>query len=136
MAATEESITLARLCAQAAAELKATSITAIDVSERLGITDIFLVISGSSDRQVRALVDAVEKAMLEAGRHRTRREGMDASPHWVLIDYDDIMVHVQQDEDREYYALEKLWSNCPTIDLGVELEEEQSTLDRLLAGEE
>ncbi|MCF2707091.1 ribosome silencing factor [Arcanobacterium haemolyticum] len=133
MVATDLAIDHARIAAQAAADFKATSVTAIDVSERLMITDVFLVISGSSDRQVRALVDAVEEALHKAGVRRVRREGMDASPHWVLIDFDDIMVHVQQDEDREFYALEKLWADCPTIDLGIELEDDApSTLDRLM----
>lgn len=134
MTASEHSIELARIAAEAAAEIKATSIVAIDVSERLMLTDVFVVISGSSDRQVRAIVDDVDEALIKAGRKRVRREGYDASPHWVLVDYDDIIVHVQQDEDREFYALEKLWADCPTIDLGISADNEPSTLDRLMAG--
>ena len=135
MTASQRAIELATAAAQAAADIKATSLVAIDVSERLMITDVFLVISGSSDRQVRAIVDAVDDAMIAAGQKRVRREGYDPSPHWVLIDYDDVVVHVQQDEDREFYALEKLWGDCPVIDLDVQLDDDApSTLDRLMAG--
>lgn len=137
MSASEEIKEFARKAAQAASDVKATSIVALDVSERLVVTEVFLVISGSSDPQLRAIVNGVERALHEVGLKRKRREGLDAEIHWVLLDYGDLIVHVQKDEDREFYALEKLWGDCPTIDLGIELEsEEPSTLDRLLAGTE
>ena len=119
MAASEESLEWARIDARAAAELKATTDAAIDVSERLVLTEVFLVVSGSTDRQVRSLVDAVDEALLKAGVRRKRREGFDEG-HWVLVDYGDLVVHVQQDEDREFYALERLWADCPSIALSVE----------------
>ena len=119
MAASEESLEWARTAARAAAELKPTTIAAIDVSERLVLTEVFLVVSGSSDRQVRSLVDAIDEALLKAGVRRKRREGFDEG-HWVLVDYGDLVVHVQQDEDREFYALERLWADCPSIALPVE----------------
>ena len=119
MAASEESLEWARISARAAAELKATTVAAIDVSERLVLTEVFLVVSGSTDRQVRSLVDAVDEALLKAGVRRKRREGFDEG-HWVLVDYGDLVVHVQQDEDREFYALERLWADCPSIALPVE----------------
>ena len=119
MAASEETLEWARIAAQAAAELKATTIAAIDVSERLVLTEVFLVVSGSSDRQVRSLVDAMDEALLKAGVRRKRREGFDEG-HWVLVDYGDLVVHVQQDEDRDFYALERLWAGCPSIGLSVE----------------
>mgnify|MGYP000510330626 FL=1 len=119
MAASEESLEWARIAARAAAELKATTVAAIDVSERLVLTEVFLVVSGSTDRQVRSLVDAVDEALLKAGVRRKRREGFDEG-HWVLVDYGDLVVHVQQDEDREFYALERLWADCPSIALSVE----------------
>ncbi len=119
MAASEESLEWARIAARAAAELKATTVAAIDVSERLVLTEVFLVVSGSTDRQVRSLVDAVDEALLKAGVRRKRREGFDEG-HWVLVDYGDLVVHVQQDEDREFYALERLWADCPSIALPVE----------------
>ena len=119
MAASEESLEWARIAARAAAELKATTVAAIDVSERLVLTEVFLVVSGSTDRQVRSLVDAVDEALLKAGVRRKRREGFNEG-HWVLVDYGDLVVHVQQDEDREFYALERLWADCPSIGLSVE----------------
>lgn len=119
MAASEKTLEWARIAAQAAAALKATTIAAIDVSERLVLTEVFLVVSGSSDRQVRSLVDAMDEALLKAGVRRKRREGFDEG-HWVLVDYGDLVVHVQQDEDREFYALERLWADCPSIGLSVE----------------
>ena len=122
MAATERAVELTIAAARAAAEKKAEEIIAIDVSERLALTDVFLVLSGSNDRQVRAIVDAVEEAMARAGAKRRMREGFEEA-HWVLLDYDEIMIHVQQAEDREYYALERLWKDCPVIPLPTELAE-------------
>lgn len=117
MTATPETIDQTIAAARAASAGKATSITAIDVSQRLVITDAFLVVSGSSERQVRALVDDIEEAMYKIGVKRLRREGLDGQAHWVLLDFGNLMVHVQQDEDREFYALERLWGDCPLIEL-------------------
>lgn len=116
MSATPDAIELARTAARAAAERKAEQIIAIDVSERLALTDVFLIVSGANDRQVRSIVDAVDEAMLKAGAKRKMREGFDEA-RWVLIDYGDIVVHVQQTEDREFYSLERLWRDCPLIGL-------------------
>lgn len=116
MSATPDAIELARTAARAAAERKAEQIIAIDVSERLALTDVFLIVSGANDRQVRSIVDAVDEAMFKAGAKRKMREGFDEA-RWVLIDYGDIVVHVQQAEDREFYSLERLWRDCPLIDL-------------------
>ena len=116
MSATPDAIELARIAAHAAAERKAEQIIAIDVSERLALTDVFLIVSGANDRQVRSIVDAVDEAMLKAGAKRKMREGFDEA-RWVLIDYGDIVVHVQQTEDREFYSLERLWRDCPLIGL-------------------
>lgn len=125
MAATPESIELTYIAARAASEGKATSITAIDVSERFVLTDVFLVISGSTERQVRALVDDVEEALHKVGHRRLRREGLEGQARWVIVDFGDIMVHVQQDEDREFYALEKLWGDQPVIELPDDVTVEQ-----------
>lgn len=116
MSATPDAIELARTAARAAAERKAEQIIAIDVSERLALTDVFLIVSGANDRQVRSIVDAVDEAMFKVGAKRKMREGFDEA-RWVLIDYGDIVVHVQQTEDREFYSLERLWRDCPLIDL-------------------
>ena len=116
MPATDHAVALTRTAARAAAEKKAGDIVAIDVSERLVLTDVFLIISGGNDRRVRAIVDAIDEAMLKAGAKRRLREGLEEA-HWVLIDYTDVIIHVQQGEDREYYELERLWKDCPPIEL-------------------
>ena len=116
MPATDHAVALTRTAARAAAEKKAGDIVAIDVSERLVLTDVFLILSGDNARQVRAIVDAIDEAMLKAGAKRRLREGLEEA-HWVLIDYTDVIIHVQQNEDREYYELERLWKDCPPIEL-------------------
>ncbi|MBE6481333.1 MAG: ribosome silencing factor [Actinomyces ruminicola] len=116
MPATEHAVELAAAAARAAAEKKAENAVAIDVSERLAFTDIFLIVSAANDRQVRAVVDAVEEAMFKAGAKARVREGLEEA-NWVLLDYADVVVHVLRDEDREYYGLERLWKDCPMVPL-------------------
>lgn len=116
MPADDRSRHLAVVAARAAADLKAREVIALDVSERLVLTDVFVVTSGSTERQVRAIVDAVDEAMHGEGVKALRREGM-SEGRWVLLDYGDIVVHVQHDEDRVFYALERLWKDCPVVDL-------------------
>lgn len=116
MPAIDTAVETTRLAARAAAEKKAEAIVAIDVSERLALTDVFLIASGANDRQVRAIADAVDEALHRAGVRRRAREGYEEA-HWVLLDYSDVVVHVQQSEDRDYYALERLWKDCPLIEL-------------------
>ncbi|MDU0348358.1 ribosome silencing factor [Actinomyces sp. MRS3W] len=116
MPATEHAVELAVTAARAASEKKAEDIVAIDVSERLAFTDVFLIVSAANDRQVRAVVDAVDEAMYKAGAKSRAREGLEEA-RWVLIDYADVVVHVLQAEDREYYGLERLWKDCPLVTL-------------------
>ena len=88
----------------------------LDVRELIVITDYFVIASGSSDRQVRTLVEEVEKAVRERlDRKPVRREGEDGW-QWVLLDYVDVVVHVFADEQREYYDLERLWGDAPRIE--------------------
>jgi ribosome-associated protein len=102
--------------ATAAADKKAHDIVAIDVSDKLAITDAFLVCSASNDRQVRAVVDGVEEALDLIDVDPIRREG-EKSGRWVLLDYGDIVVHVQHEEERGFYDLARLWKDCPLVDL-------------------
>ncbi|MGC0274370.1 ribosome silencing factor [Pseudactinotalea sp. Z1739] len=120
MPADERAIELTEVAALAAANLKAEEIIALDVSERLVLTDVFVVASGSSERQVRSIVDAVEEALADHGAKPVRREGV-AEARWVLLDFGDIVVHIQHAEDRVYYALERLWKDCPVIELPEEV---------------
>jgi ribosome-associated protein len=114
--ATDRAIALVHAAAQAASDKLATDIVAFDVSEQLVITDAFLVCSAPNDRQVKAIVDAVEDALREIGTKPVRREG-ERDGRWVLIDYAEIVVHVQHEEERAFYALERLWRDCPLIPL-------------------
>lgn len=114
MSASEHAIKIAKIAAQAAHDKKAENISLIDVSEHLVITDIFVIASASNDRQVSAIVDAVEEALGDINVKPIRREG-EREGKWVLLDYFDIVVHVQQDEERTLYDLERLWRDCPNI---------------------
>ncbi|WP_029289035.1 ribosome silencing factor [Cellulomonas sp. HZM] len=116
MPATERAVELAVAAARAASDLKAQEIIALDVSEQLVLTDVFLIASGTNERQVGAIVDAVEEALFHLGAKPVRREGKSAG-RWVLVDFGDVVVHVQHAEDRVYYALERLWKDCPLIEL-------------------
>ncbi|WP_283138269.1 ribosome silencing factor [Rhizohabitans arisaemae] len=117
MTASERAIQLVTVAAEAAADKLADDIIAYDVSDQLVITDAFLLCSASNDRQVRAIVDEIEERMrVEADAKPVRREG-EREGRWVLLDYIDIVVHVQHEEDRVFYSLERLWKDCPLIDL-------------------
>ena len=116
MTATEHALTLVRAAALAAADKLAQQVVAFDVSEQLAITDAFVLASASNERLVGAIVDEVEAKLREAGVQPIRREGH-REGRWVLLDYGDIVVHVQHEEERSFYALERLWSDCPTIPL-------------------
>ncbi|MDR1213824.1 MAG: ribosome silencing factor [Propionibacteriaceae bacterium] len=116
MSASQTAIDLTDLAARAAADKLADDILAIDVSERLAITDVFLILTGHSDRQVLAIRDAVEERLLAAGVKAVRREG-DREARWILLDFLDLVVHVQQADTRRLFALDRLWHDCPTLDL-------------------
>lgn len=122
MTAAPEAVELTIAAAEAASGKFATDIVAIDVSEQLAITDVFLLCSAANDRQVRAIVDAVEERLHGMGSKPLRREG-EAEGRWVLLDYGDIVVHVQLAEERIHYAIERLWKDCPMIALPAEITE-------------
>jgi len=114
--ATERAVELVEIAAGAAADKLATDIIAYDVSEQLVITDAFLLCSASNDRQVRAIVDEIEEKLRRAGAKPVRREG-EREGRWVLLDYIDVVIHVQHADERVFYALERLWKDCPRIPL-------------------
>jgi ribosome-associated protein len=114
--ATDRAVELAVAAATAASDKQATEILALDVSDQLVITDVFVLAAAANSRQVRAVVDAVEEALDGLGATLVRREGV-GDARWVLLDYADIVVHVQLAEDRQYYALERLWKDGPVIPL-------------------
>ena len=116
MNATDHAVSLVHTAARAASDKLAQHIIAFDVSDQLAITDAFLLASATNDRQVKAIVDEIEDKMREVGEKPIRREG-ERDGRWVLIDYGDVVVHVQHEEERQFYALERLWRDCPLIAL-------------------
>ncbi len=129
MTATERATELIRIAASAAAEKLATDIIAYDVSEQLVITDAFLLCSAANDRQVRSIVDEIEEKLTKAGAKPVRREG-EREGRWVLLDYLDVVIHVQHAEERVFYALERLWKDCPQIELPEAVTAGRSSRDR------
>ncbi len=105
---------LVQIAAAAAESKGAEDLLAFDVSEPLPLVDVFLLATGSSERNVAAIADAVEEAMLEQGVKRLRREGRQES-RWVLLDFGDLVVHVFHEQERVFYGLERLWKDCPTV---------------------
>ena len=120
MTAAPEVIDLIHVAARAAADKLAQNLIAFDVSEQLAITDAFLLASAPNDRQVRAIVDEIEDKLREAGAKRIRREG-EREGRWVLLDYGVLVVHVQHEEERQFYALERLWRDCPVLELPADI---------------
>ena len=120
MTASDEAITMATIAAQAASAKLADDVVVIDVSGELVITDCFVIASASNDRQVNAIVDDVEEKMRLAGYKPARREGT-REGRWVLLDYLDIVVHVQHQDERNFYALDRLWRDCPIVPVELEV---------------
>lgn len=114
MPASERAVELALAAAQGAADKLASDILLLDVSEQLVITDVFVLASAPNDRQVKAVVDEVEERLRQLGAKPVRREGAQEA-RWVLLDFADIVVHVQHQQERVFYALERLWKDCPVI---------------------
>lgn len=124
MTGIEESVAAVKLAAQAAADKRGRQIVAFDVSEQLNITDVFLLISANNEPQVAAIVDGIEERLIKERLKPVRREG-DRENRWVLLDYLDFVVHVQHAEERTLYNLERLWKDCPQIDLDLEPTEDE-----------
>jgi ribosome-associated protein len=114
--ASERAREIALTAAQAAADKKAQDIVVIDVADQLAITDAFVIASAANERQVLAVVDAIEEQLVNLPEKAkpARREGQ-RQGRWVLLDYIDVVVHVQHAEERDFYALDRLWKDCPTI---------------------
>lgn len=116
MAASKKVIEMAQVAAQAIADKLGTDIVAIDMTEQLVLSEVFLIATGQNDRQIDAIVDNVLEKLTEIGERPLRREG---AGEWVLLDYSDLVVHIQSKELRNYYMLERLWNDCPRIELKV-----------------
>jgi ribosome-associated protein len=116
MTASAEAIEMARVAARAADEKLATDVVVLDVSEQLVITDCFVIASAPNERQVNAIVDNVEEKLRLSGNKPVRREGT-REGRWVLLDYVEIVVHIQHSDERNFYALERLWKDCPQVEV-------------------
>jgi ribosome-associated protein len=127
--ASPESVALAIAAAEAASDKLAEDLVAIDVSEKLVITDVFVLCSAANERQVKAVVDGVEERLHGMGSKPLRREG-EAEGRWVLLDFGDLVVHVQLAEERIHYAIERLWKDCPLIVLPEEVHHRQRSGER------
>jgi ribosome-associated protein len=119
MTATDDAVKMATVAAQAASSKLADDVVVIDVSGQLVITDLFVIASASNDRQVNAIVDEVEEKMREAGYKPARREGA-REGRWVLLDFVDIVVHIQHQDERDFYALDRLWRDCPVVPMDLD----------------
>jgi ribosome-associated protein len=107
-----------RLAAEAAIAKGGEDLVALNVSEPLPLVDIFLLVTGNSERNVAAIADEIEDRLIESGHKRVRREGR-AEARWVLLDFGDLIVHVFHQEERVYYGLERLWKDCPVVPIDV-----------------
>ena len=139
--ALQDSIDAVRVAAQAANDIKAMDIVAFDVSQPIAITDIFMVATGGNERQVLAIAEEVEKQLhIQCGRDTRSREGVEEA-QWILLDYGDFVIHIMHKQARKYYDLERLWKDCPQVDLQLEHqftldddESEDEDSDSLMAG--
>jgi ribosome-associated protein len=112
----DESRRLATIAALAADEKLGRNIAVIDVSDVLAISDVFVLASADNERQVAAIVQEVEDELTEAGAEPIRREG-NRENRWVLLDYGGVVVHIQRDVEREFYGLDRLYRDCPLIEV-------------------
>jgi len=114
MQSAENAEAMLQIAADAAASKGGEDLVALNVSEPLPLVDIFLIVTGNSERNVAAIADEVEDRLVEAGHKRVRREGR-SEARWVLLDFGDLIVHVFHGEERVYYGLERLWKDCPVV---------------------
>ena len=120
MPASKSVIELTQVAARAIAEKLGTDMIALDLSDQLVLSEVFLIATGGNVRQVDSIADFVEEKLREIGEKPARREGTE---EWVLLDYSDLVVHIQSTTLRYYYMLDRLWNDCPRLELDVIREE-------------
>jgi ribosome-associated protein len=120
MPASKSVIEITQIAARAAADKFGDEMVAIDLSDQMVLSEVFLIITAANVPMLRSIADEVEERLRQAGEKPARREGTD---EWVLLDYSDLVVHIQSKELRGYYLLDRLWNDCPTIELDVVKEE-------------
>ena len=114
MAPRKSTIELTQKAAFAAIDKLGTDLVAIDLSEQMVLNEVFLLVSGQNERQIDSIADEIERKLTLVGEKPVRREN---SEHWILLDYEDLVVHIQTEEIRQYYMLDRLWNDCPTLEL-------------------
>jgi ribosome-associated protein len=120
MPASKSVIKLTQVAARAVAEKLGTDMIALDLSDQMVLSEVFLIATGGNVRQVDSIADFVEEKLREIGEKPARREGTE---EWVLLDYSDLVVHIQSTTLRNYYMLDRLWNDCPRIELDIVREE-------------
>jgi ribosome-associated protein len=120
MPASKSVIDLTQIAARAVAEKLGTDMIALDLSDQMVLSEVFLIATGGNVRQVDSIADFVEEKLREIGEKPARREGTE---EWVLLDYSDLVVHIQSTTLRNYYMLDRLWNDCPRLELDVAREE-------------
>ena len=120
MPASKSVTELTQVAARAISDKFGTEMIAIDLSDQMVLSEVFLIATGANVRQVDAIADEVEEKLRQVGEKPARREGTD---EWILLDYSDLVVHIQSKELRGHYMLDRLWNDCPIIELDVVKEE-------------
>jgi ribosome-associated protein len=121
MAPRNQTLALLESAANAALSKLGKDLIAIDLTEQMVLSEVFLLVTGQNERQIDAIADEIELKLAIGGEKPLRSE---KSPHWILLDYEDLVIHVQTEEIRSYYMLERLWNDCPRIEIAAVIEDE------------
>lgn len=114
MAPRKETLLLLESASEAALDKLAKNLVAVDLTEQMVLSEVFLIVSGQNERQIEAIADNIEMKLATQNERPVRKE---KSSHWILLDYEDLVVHIQTEEIRNYYMLERLWNDCPRIEI-------------------
>jgi ribosome-associated protein len=120
MPASKACVDRTQIAARAAVDKFGTELVALDLSDQSVLSEVFLIITAANAKMIDAIADEVEEQLRLAGDKPLRRE---SSAEWVLLDYSDLVVHIQSSELRRYYMLDRLWNDCPKIELEIVKEE-------------
>ncbi len=121
MAPRNQTLALLESAADVALSKLGKDLLAIDLTEQMVLSEVFLLVTGQNERQIDAIADEIELKLAIGGEKPLRTE---KSPHWILLDYEDLVIHVQTEEIRSYYMLERLWNDCPRIEITAVREDE------------
>lgn len=114
MAPRNETLNILEIAADAALDKLGKDLVAVDLTEQMVLSEVFLIVTGQNERQIDAIAENIELKLSSINERPVRRE---KSSHWILLDYEDLVVHIQTEEIRGYYMLERLWNDCPRIEI-------------------